>query len=245
MSVRRNLLYLTFAVAVILWVSMGFPGWVYLTIAIAGALLAVGLFGPVWICSIHEASRAGDDHPCAVSFRRAAVRFSRPSVSTELWIYPGVEPQVSVLSSLAVKPRILMSQGLLGVIEEAELRELLVLAQEDLNSGPIFRRTFWSALVSICIAASPESWLRTVFYPKMRLTDLQGRRLAVLDALLFLALFPILDFLRVQSERYAWRPKSLPVRIPQTVVWGEPLIPGIEALHLFRPSRTRARIQES
>jgi hypothetical protein len=214
------------------WVAAGIAGVVFLLLLVL----------PEWLIPrLHHGSIAEQQRGLNVSYARVLESLGRTR-GPSLWIYPSPAPQALCARSWGGGGVILVSQGLLSVTQEDDLRRILGTAVMECRGITLLRCSVYAFVASLLARIAPQSWSRVVYSPRMRSRDLKSFSKSPFSAILFLALWFWIDFFRANASRDPSRSERVRTYLSashkQGLVWEENLFPAFESLQLVQPLRS-------
>jgi hypothetical protein len=167
---------------------------------IVGALVGLLVAGfTMLVCafyaerSILHAYRAKEESPKGL-VRSIQLAMKDENLPTpRLSVFADPSPNILVVRSLGGKGSILMSQGLIALLNEEELRAVLSWCSFRLKQRGIVFQSFCSVLAIWILSLAPTSWVSLVFSGRTLSRD-EERTLSPISAVGFLILFPIARF---------------------------------------------------
>jgi hypothetical protein len=233
-----GLIYLIFAVALVPFFS---TKGAIVALIIAALLFVFLLILPEWVIPrLHRAQVAERQRGLQVSYARVleSLRFKQ---GPQLWLFASPSPQALCARSWGGRGVILVSQGLLSVTQEEDLRRVLRTAVLECRGIGRLRSSVYALVAALLVQVAPRSWSRFAYSPRMRSRDLREHTKSAQSALAFFALWFWINFFRSKSSRtrsttgYAHTYFSASHK--QGLVWEEALFPAFEALQLIEPLR--------
>jgi hypothetical protein len=159
-------------------------------------------------------------------------------------IYPDPTPNALVIRSFGGSGTVLLSQGLVALLNEEEVRSVLRLCLVRIREPGIVFQSFCSLLAVWSLSFAPRLWVNLVFAGRT-LTRIEERLLSPISAIGFLVLFPFARFL-LNLGRPPFRGQTLHglggasssaiQKISQAVhLWGPGRTQGAFSLYLIDP----------
>jgi hypothetical protein len=151
-------------------------------------------------------------------------------VSPELYVFPDLAPQALVVKSLHGRGAILLSEGLLGLLTESELRELLINNVMRIRSPGMVFQSVCACIAHGVLALAPLKWQRILIEAPPA-----GGTLTAVSGLWFLALISVARAL-IQLSHAA----SMNLNAPHSFIRSSALVrrvtnPGTCVLHHVDP----------
>lgn len=209
---------------------------------IAGFLFLLFLLLPEWLIPrLHHAHTAEQLRGLQVSYARVLEALGRTRGPT-LWVYPSPAPQAMCARSWGGSGVILVSQGLLSVTQEEDLRRILSTAVMECRGITLLRCSVYAFAAALLVRLAPQTWSRVTYSPRMRSRDLKSFSKSPFSAILFLALWFWIDFFRSNASRDPSGSERVRTYLSashkQGLVWEESLFPAFESLQLVQPLRS-------
>jgi hypothetical protein len=136
--------------------------------------------------------KLGKTHGLSRTLERAAQEGRDSQLS--LYVFPDPLPDALCLRSLGSQGTILVSQGLLSILNEQELRAVLRRCMKKVSHPGIYFLSFYTVLSIIILKLAPRSWADLIFSGKP-LTRLDEFKLSPGTGILFVILFPLIQML--------------------------------------------------
>ena len=129
----------------------------------------------------------------------ALVGVEKQEKPPQVFIFPDPLPQLLVVRSLGGSGTLLMSQGLMVLLNEEELRAVLGRSLFHLQERGLVFQSFCSILAIWILGFAPRSW-RGLIFGGRTLEGSEERNLGSISALGFLILFPVVRLLLKLSK---------------------------------------------
>ena len=199
-----------------------------LTLALAAAIRAEKAFLRIY--------RVKPEPPASVQRSLDRVLAAMGGRGPKVFSFSDPAPQALISKGLGSRGSILLSEGLLGTLSEAELREILRASVLRLRSRGASFQTLCAWLTHLAFELAPQSWVGLLF------GELRWHEgLGALGALRFLAVFSVARFFvdLGRSTGQGDAPRGL-TRLPP--VAGEVTNPGSCILHFSDPWANRSLV---
>ena len=193
---RLFLISLIFGVPFSLLGLIMFGKWGALALGIGTllSLFCLACFSESGIARVHRAALhvpPGLDHSLAFSAQAA---FSEEDILPRIMVFPEPRPKAFAVRAIGSRGTILLSQGLIAVLNEAELRTLLTACIIKIRKrGSVFQ-SFCCFLALSILSLAPRVWNSLLLRGKS-LSPSEERKLSPLSALVFLVFYPFARFL--------------------------------------------------
>ena len=209
-------------------------------LAISGLLLMTSLVFAAFSSEkgLQKVYRAQPGAPsgCSRSLNRVVANLG--GIAPDIHSFMDPAPQALVVRGLFSPGAILLSEGLLGILSEEELRDLLNVAIQRIRNPEMPFRTLCAWLAHLTLVIAPRAWLGLLFGELKT-----NKRLGALNALCFLPVFSAAKFFvslgRLPAENGAY--DNAPRAFTQlSQLTSEVTNPGSGILHLVDPWTRRS-----
>jgi hypothetical protein len=220
-----------------LWVGAGLFGVRGACCGVITALIGMVIVASLAERSVSRAHFAGKNIPKGLSRTLAIAMEGQPGKVPHILIFADPSPNALLIRSLGGRGTILLSQGLIALLSEEELRSVLRLCVSRIREPGIVLQSFCCTLVVWALNFAPYAWVNLVFEGR-ELSSSDERFLGPFSALGFLVLFPAVRFFITFG-----RP---PLRNQQPIGLGGTYSSAVQkitqAVHIWGPSKNHGAV---
>jgi heat shock protein HtpX len=209
-----------------------------------GSVLLVALTSEYLIAKVYQA-RAEIPRGLSRSLELTLSNIPGKRKLPKLLIYSDPAPNILVIRSLGGSGSVLVSQGLIALLNEEELRAVFQFCLGRISTLGIVFQSVCSLLALWILTVSPHTWVNLVFVGRT-LPSREEALLSPFSALSFFVLFPLAQFF-LNLGRFPKRrkeisqPESTFSRAMQKIslsihIWGAGKRYGTSSLHLLHPN---------
>jgi len=215
--------------------------------AAAGALAGLGF----WIFLMFLAERgirlsigAKEDLPAGVCRSAEMATAGNPDELPRIIVYEEAAPNAIVARSFGSRGTVFLSQGLIALLDEQELRAVIQMAKARVRSPGIVLQTFCAFLSVLLLLMAPKQWSK-LFFSGRPLHRGEEQMLSPFSVFRFLLVFPATRFflsashmprdLQIASETRDAAVSALRKIARSVSIWGPTRSPGTLFLCLIDP----------